>query len=220
MTKISLIIKEKAIKLRKTGYSLKEIADKLKISKSTASLWMTNISLNTQAQERLKKRITFGQYKSKLAKLNHKNKLIKSFQKIAAQDFKNIPKNPSLYRLLCSLLFWCEGTKNNTTQIKFTNSDPNLIKYFLFLFRNGFQIDEGKFRAIIHLHNYHNEQKQITYWSKITKIPKKQFYKSYNKPNTGKRIKLDYQGCIAVNYYDARLAKTLWAYYKEAGKAI
>ena len=86
------------------------------------------------------------------------------------------------------------------------------VQYFI---EKGFVIDEGKFRALIHLHDYHGEEKQINFWSKITRIPRKQFFKSYRKPNTGKRIKKDYPGCLAISYYDAKVAKQLWAYYKE-----
>jgi orotate phosphoribosyltransferase-like protein len=48
--------KEKAIKLRKNGYSLKEISEKLNIAKSTASVWLRNIKLTQKAKKRLKKR--------------------------------------------------------------------------------------------------------------------------------------------------------------------
>ncbi len=46
-------LKEKAISLRKQGYSIKEIAAELNIAQSTSSLWLSNIILNSTAQKRL-----------------------------------------------------------------------------------------------------------------------------------------------------------------------
>jgi len=40
-----------------------------------------------------------------------------------------------------------------------------------------------------------------------------QFQKSFQKQNSGKRKHEDYQGCIAVTYYDAKIAKELEAIY-------
>jgi orotate phosphoribosyltransferase-like protein len=54
MSKLPLEIKRKAIALRKRGYSVKEIAEKLHIAKSTSSLWVREIKLNKKAQQRLK----------------------------------------------------------------------------------------------------------------------------------------------------------------------
>ena len=45
-----------AILLRQQGYSLNEIAAKLKISKSTASLWLRSVALNKNAKSRLQQR--------------------------------------------------------------------------------------------------------------------------------------------------------------------
>jgi len=208
-------LKEKATKLRKRGYSLKEISDKLGISKSTASLWASDISLNQKAKDRLKKRGILGQYKSILLRRRRKKTILGRFRKAARKELVKNKNDKEIYRLLCSILFWCEGNKGLISALRFTNSDPGMIKCFLYCLREGFEIDENKFRALIHLHNYHDEEKQIKYWSRITNIPKEKFYKSYRKPNTGKRIKKNYPGCLAITYFDAELVKKLWAYYKE-----
>lgn len=208
-------LKERAIKYRKRGHSLEEISKRFLISKSTASAWSTGVELNDKAKLRLKKRGILGQYKSILLSKKKRARLLKNFRKIAQKDLVRAPKTARLCRLICSLLFWCEGSKSNTV-VKFTNSDPAMVKCFLFTLRKGFNIDEKKLRGLVHIHSYHNEAKQIDFWSTITGIPKDQFYRSFKKPNTGKRIKKDYPGCVAVAYYDARVAKRLWAYYKEA----
>lgn len=208
-------LKEKAINLRKRGYSLKEISNLLGIAKSTSSLWARGIILSNPAKGRLKRRGILGQYKSALIKTKKRREYLKNLRLNIRLGLRRIRKTKEIYRLLSAILFWCEGNKNDVSFVRFTNSDPEMVGCFLNLLRKAFDINESKFRALIHLHSYHNEEKQIDFWSKITRIPKKQFYKSYQKKNTGKRIKADYPGCVAISYYDAKVAKDLWAYYKE-----
>ncbi len=91
--------------------------------------------------------------------------------------------------------------------------DPSLIALFLDLLRKGFKINESKLRILMHLHNYHDEVIQKEFWSIVTNIPFAQFHQSYWKPNTGKRKHAHYPGCIALSYYDAKIAKELKAIY-------
>lgn len=205
-------IKERAITLRRRGYSLKEISELLKIAKSTASVWLANIALSTNAQKRLAQKQILGQYKTVLLKRRQKNLLRKANEAKAYEVIKNIPFSKEYIKLCCALMWWCEGNKNSSF-LRLTSSDVTLIRNFLSLLRKGFMLDESKFRALVHLHAYHNDYKQKRFWSQVTEIPLGQFHKSFQKNNSGKRTKENYPGCIAVTYYDARIAKELEALY-------
>lgn len=210
-------VKEKAVNLRKQGYSIKEVAAKLNIAQSTSSVWLSNVILSTSAQKRLEKRRILGQYKSifirKIAREKHKAIL----EKITSEMLSTIHFSQTLAKLCCALIWWCEGNKD-VTSVKFTSSDPTLIGNFLCLLRTGFKIDESKLRALVHLHEYHNNETQKQFWSNITGIPLTQFHRSYLKPNTGKRTKENYPGCLALVYYDAGIAKELEAIYNVFSK--
>ncbi len=119
----------------------------------------------------------------------------------------------NFWELCASILFWCEGSKRHLSSIGFTNSDPQMIKMFLHAIRKAFELDEKKFRIVLHLHDYHEDEKQKEFWSMITDIPLTQFTKSYRKPNTQIRKRDGYQGCVSLKYFDARLAKKLDAVY-------
>lgn len=208
-----LVTKERALFLRRKGFSIKEVAAKLKIAKSTSSVWLKDILLDEKAQNRLKKRRIFGQFKSRLIHFKkRKEQQDKRYIKVE-QILSKIEISKELCKLCCALLYWCEGNKGRDTMVRFTNSDPQLIKMFLSLLREGFDINESKFRALIHLHQYHDEEKQKVLWHEITKIPLNQFNRSYLKPNTGKRRHDNYPGCIAISYYDAEVAKELTTIY-------
>lgn len=209
----SITTKENAISLRQQGYSIKEIAAKFNISNSTSSEWLTNVSLDDKALARLKQRRILGQYKARLTFSKKREDKHQKRQALIEQVLSKIELSKELCKLCCALLYWCEGNKGKDTLVRFTNSDPQLIKTFLSLLRKGFNIDESKFRALIHLHDYHKEKEQKAFWHKITKIPLKQFYRTYWKPNTGKRKHENYPGCIAISYYDAEVAKELTTLY-------
>ncbi|MEX1123646.1 MAG: hypothetical protein WEC81_00495 [Patescibacteria group bacterium] len=133
---------------------------------------------------------------------------------------KTIRFDNTLHRLLGSILFWAEGGKSLSDSVAFINSDPEMIKVFLINLRKSFVLDEGKFRALIHIHEYHDDQQLKAYWSKLTDIPVKQFSKSYLKTNSGPRRKNNYMGCLRIRYYDARIALELRTYYNMYSKLL
>lgn len=201
--------KREAVSLRKQGHSLNEIVAKIGVVKSTASLWVRNIPLTEKGRKRLLTKIKLGQLVSAENKRQKTQDAInahlaESLEELSGRSFDSFHK-----RLLCSLLYWCEGIKNHYHGVAFTNSDPKLVALFLKLFRGSFVVDERKFGACIHLHEYHNPRKQLLFWSRLTGIPAAQFTKPYLKPHTGKRIREDYPGCIQLRYYSNDIARQL-----------
>lgn len=208
-------LKEKAIRFRKKGYSLKEISGKLKIAKSTSSGWLRDICLSKTALNRLKKRKIYGQYKA--IQTGKRKRIARDafYKKWAQNKLASILVNKNILRVFCSLLYWTEGAKFTDNCLKFTNSDPRMISTFLVLLRKGFDIKEKSLRVNIHLHSYHNDNKQKMFWSKVTKIPLSQFNKSYQKKNTHKRIRKNYAGCVRICYYCSDTARKIRAIYEE-----
>lgn len=204
---------DRAICLRSRGYSIKEIAKILEIAQSTSSDWLKDVILSRSAKIRLLKRIKLGQFNSAATKRRRKQLLIQQLESRALAVLLKHKHSSLIDKIYCAIFYWCEGAKDDTS-LKFTNSDPDLLRSFIYLLRKSFEIDENKFRPIIHLHPYHDERMQLKYWSGVLKIPIKQFMKSWRKQNTGKRVKQNYQGCVTINYYDSLVAKELIAYAK------
>lgn len=207
-------VKNKAFSLRYKGYSLSEISKTLRISKATASFWVGKLNLSESAVKRLKSRQIVGQQKTVETKRAKKQEFIKQLEKEKSKEIDSLPKEKLIYKIIAATLFWCEGGKKENSRLSFINSDPKMVKLFLKCLRKGFKIDENKFRVLIHVHSYHNESDQIKFWSLVTKIPKSQFNRCYRKRNGGKRIRIDYQGCASIRYYDSKLATELRCYYQ------
>lgn len=199
----------RAQKLRLKGYSVKELHQLLGVSKGTVSVWIQGIELSQKAQARLQNNYTKGQLASQWTiaqKTRQKNLEAGNFAGAILREVNLIKAHQAI---LCAMIYLCEGNKAVKSLVTFTNSDPHLIATFLYLFRNSFDLEEKKFRVLMHLHGYHNEKVQKEFWSKVTGIPEKQFNKSYLKPNNGKYKKEGYQGCIKVYYGDVSITRKL-----------
>jgi transcriptional regulator with XRE-family HTH domain len=207
----SIELRRKAMDLRRKGYSLKEISERFDISKSTASLWLSDVALDQEAVKRLLTVIKRGQF---VSARNKKNKIKKLEQSYLEDAYQELNTQPNYGKIICAMVYWCEGAKSSKKGICFTNSDPNLVKTFLKLLRENFILDEKKFHPCIHIHSYHSPKRQLDFWSKITDIDKQQFIKPYRKANTGKRIRENYQGCVSVRYGSSDLARRLMAIAK------
>lgn len=201
--------KNEAKKLRNSGYSMKEISELVGVSKSTVSLWVRNIKLSNEAMTRLKSKVTNGQLKSAENKRMRAKQDLENHYNDSNLALKKIKFTQPILKVICSLLYWCEGGKADNRMVQFTNSDPAIIEVFIKLLRNNYQIDNNRFRACLHVHEYHDVNKQIEFWSKITQIPKNQFIKPYLKPNTKKRIRDNYPGCLQIRYYHADIARQI-----------
>lgn len=212
-------IKTKALILYIRGFSYEQISDKLGIAKSTLYYWILR-SLDEETRNTLKKsnnkRALIKAYEAVKKKRKRLVYETKRAAKCSATSF-SLDKNTS--KILCSLLLWAEGEKN-TKCVRFTNSDPKMIRTFLKLFRTGWHLDEAKLRVTLHLHKYHNELVQVGFWSSVTGIPVTQFNKSWVKQSTGTRKKVGYGGCARISYCSNNIALELKETYNALAKRI
>lgn len=208
----------KAKELRRKGYSLGEIATKFQISKSTASLWTSKEKQTKFGLKRIVNRQDLARKKAFLTIEKKRGIVRKQIWEKSKQTLKEIRLTRPLSKLISSIFMWTEGEKGDFGRLGFTNSDPQMVCTFLSLLRRSFPLDESKLRALVHIHEYHDEKEIIKFWSEKTKISKDQFTKSYLKPHTGKRIRNNYMGSIHINYYDYKVARELASIYNMFAK--
>ena len=197
------------IRLREQGYSINEIVERVGVAKGSVSIWVRNVILTPESRARLLTKIKLGQMVSAERKHEQMRNLLDKYLQGALQEVRSNGFQKVHKKILCALLYWCEGVKNHYNGVSFINSDPHLIRLFLRLFRENFEVDEQKIKPRIHLHQYHDPQKQLHFWAEVTGIPESQFYRPYLKPNTGKRIRKDYPGCVAIRYGSNDMARQL-----------
>jgi hypothetical protein len=74
---------------------------------------------------------------------------------------------------------------------RIANSDPGIIRIMMRFFREICLVPEKKFRGSIHTYSHLNAQAAEQYWSKVSGIPRSQFYKTYCKPSIASKSKMD-----------------------------
>src|SRR5581483_9420023 len=120
-----LELKQKAIRLRKKGYSYSEIQRIVPVSKASLSLWLSNIPLSLKQKERLIKLGNKGRLKANQNKRTQRLKNQKEILYKASIEVNGITKR-ELW-LLGIMAYWCEGAKqkeyNISQPVVFSNTD-------------------------------------------------------------------------------------------------
>jgi len=173
--------KNQALNLRQKGKSIKDIAKRLKIVKSTVSLWCRDIKLTPEQVQKLHEKMVKSGYKGRMkgARIQYDGRL-KKIEEWKKRGIEQIGKLSNRDLLIAGIaLYWGEGAKKKRG-VSFSNSDTKLIKFIIKIFRKVWKIDKGRFAAYIGINKIHKDRvKEVEdYWSKITKIPREQFTKT------------------------------------------
>jgi hypothetical protein len=91
-------------------------------------------------------------------------------------------------KLVGIILYLGEGGKTKR-MVRLANSDPEIIKIMMRFFREICNVPETKFSGYIHTFAHVDINKTEKYWSKITGIPRRRFYKTYIKPSSASQQK-------------------------------
>ncbi|HRY62289.1 MAG TPA: helix-turn-helix domain-containing protein [Candidatus Paceibacterota bacterium] len=180
------IEKQKALELREQGKSYSEIKSILCVNKSTLSGWLKDLPLSAEKIAELRdnnpKRIE--NFRKTMA-AKKEARLSASFEK-ASRDVGKLSDRDIFIGGL--FLYWGEGSKRDKGGISFTNTNPDMIKYFVrWLVLMGFRRDQLKVN--LHLYSDMNAGEAINYWSKELKIKRAQFRRPYIKKTESKNIK-------------------------------
>lgn len=211
--------KQQAIVLRKKGFSLCEIAEKLGVAKSSVSGWVRGVVLDSKIQKKLHKR-SFSRdaiEKRRTSRLlGEKQKRIQIILG-AEKEIKKITKKD--LRIIGTALYWAEGGKRRAGSARVSNSDPYLILFMMRFFREICEVPEKKFRGQIHTHSHLNVRKSECYWSELTGIPVSQFYKTYAKPSKASLHKKDTlpYGTFDINVPDNKVFLRLMGWIRKIG---
>lgn len=202
--------RERALVLRKQGHSYSQIKKILKISKGTLSCWLRNYPLSKKRirelkdwnEQRIEKFRETMRYKKEL----RLNEIYKLQKKVI------IPlKNKELFVMGLGL-YWGEGTKNQLDRLSISNTDPSIIKFFIFWLKEILKVAKNKMKVSLQLYNDMNIEEEMSYWSTNLKIPLSQFNKPYVKITS--REKISHKGGFShgtcnIKIGDARLSEKI-----------
>ena len=180
--------KEKAILLRKKGYSYNMIKERLGISKSTLSCWFKEMPFTPNAIAI--KRIKEGPFISGARRHNERVQNIIRAKELAREELGEISKR-DLWMIGIGLYIG-EGAK--TYEItRIINSDPKVIKLAIKWFKDVCNLKNANILCRIHLYPDNNIKECLDYWARETKLPIRNFQKTqidYRNNKSGKKKRM------------------------------
>lgn len=173
--------KNKALELRRQGESIREIAKRVGVAKSTASLWCRDIQLSSRQINILHERMVKGGYKGRMkgarAQYDRRLEKIEEEKRWGRTQIKKLSERELF--LVGLALYWGEGNKK-TRGVRISNSDPAIINLMIRWLREIWKIEPERFTFSIFINIIHKDRVNDVemYWSKKTGIPREQFYKT------------------------------------------
>lgn len=171
-------LQQKVMRLRSKGMSYSQIKKKVKISKSTLSVWLKDHPLSEERIRELRdnnpKRIE--RFRNTMA-IKKAQRLSMAYKKASA-DIGRINKRDLL--IAGFFLYWGEGSKTTVATSALTNTNPTTLLFFIKWLRL-FSVKRSDLRVKLHLYSDMDIEKTKDWWSKKLRIPLSQFRKPYIK---------------------------------------
>lgn len=205
--------RDQAIALRQAGKSYQEITTAIGkyVPKATLAYWFRNIKMSSEYEQRRVEE-TFSNLKKgrENALLMRKGKRLNYLEQIVLknQNLKDIIQSQDVQRVMLAILYLGEGGKRiQKSCLVFGNASPDVISLFLRLLRACYEIDESKFRGTLLCRADQNIEDLEQFWSKTTRIPRKQFYKARIDARTvgHPTQKISYKGVCRIEYFSSKI---------------
>ena len=159
--------KERAIALRREGLSYREILSKVSVAKSTLGLWFKDVGLSQEQKQRLTQKRIDAALRGAAKRREQRILATQQSVRLAREEFKRV-KNQGLW-LAGVMLYWAEGSKQKSTNVsqgvKFSNSDPAMIRIFLQWLKIIANIPLESIKCELYIHQNGNTEKAIQYWN-------------------------------------------------------
>ena len=202
---MKLELKNRAVKLRKDGFSYNEILKRVLVAKSTLSLWLRSVDLSEAQKQKLTQKKRAGIMKGGQARRANRVKSTEDIVQLSLREIKKIGLDKNSLFLVGVALYWAEGAKqkeHNVSQpVCFANSDPQMLLIFLLWLDTICNIKKESLVFSLYIHLTADIETSVNFWesvlninkSKIRVVLKKNEIKSFRK-NKGS----SYNGLIRI----------------------
>ncbi|MBP6974369.1 MAG: helix-turn-helix domain-containing protein [Candidatus Pacebacteria bacterium] len=179
--------RKQAIEYRKQGMSILEIANILGVSKASVSLWVRNVVLNSVQKRNLKSRNDMFEVVERRRQTRLKNEDLKRENIIREAEGEIESLDQKDLKIAGVMLYLAEGGKTQRGLVRFSNSNPQVIRLMMNFLSKICNVPAEKFKGHIHTHSKAQALPAEKYWSDITGIDRKSFFKTYIKPSTSSK---------------------------------
>jgi hypothetical protein len=196
--------KKNAISLRKKGLTYSKILKLVPVAKSSISLWCRDIKLSQKQVTQIQKAKIHAVRRGAVTRQKKATLMRQATVHKAASEITSL-SDKELW-LIGIALYWAEGSKqrqkSKSEGVKFTNSDPQMIKVFNLWLTKVMKVKLVNIQYEIYLHESMAQEKAkiITYWSKTLKQSTNKFDRIYLKKNkiVKHHLSNDYKGVMRI----------------------
>ncbi|MEU8436385.1 hypothetical protein AB0F18_26475 [Streptomyces sp. NPDC029216] len=193
-------LRDRARELRLQGMTYDQIQVELGCSKSSISLWVRDLPKPERRTRPVGTDMTQAQAGRQEA---HERRLIAHEATRHAAAAEIGPLSQRELFLLGVGLYWAEGAKAKPhPQIKFVNSDPNMIRTFLAWLRL-MDVADDRLRFTLQIHETADIAAAEEYWEGVVGLGAAYFYKTalkrHNPRTNRKNTGTSYHGCLTVS---------------------
>jgi transcriptional regulator with XRE-family HTH domain len=185
--------------LRAQGWTYNEICAEVGVSKSSVSLWCRDIPVDRDVWARkLRESRRFGARTRVNSLAVRRQQQIDQLRVAGRERVGRLSEEAFL--VAGAALYAGEGSKTDGA-VKFANSDPRMILFFISWLRHFFSVDESRLRLRLYLHVGLDLVAAQIFWSALTDIPIDQFTRPYRAvPDPSIRRAKHPMGCPSIGY--------------------
>lgn len=170
--------------MRKRGFSYGQIKNLITVSKGTLSRWLRGVELTEVQRKKLEDRRRVAAERGVKTRKLKTREAIEKIKHVSANDVRKI--SPRELWLMGIVLYWRErflpdGEHNSKQGVRFSSSNPGIIKLFLKWLREvgRLQSKEILFSIFIGKSKKDSIHKAVGYWSRVTGFPREDFSRFY-----------------------------------------
>jgi predicted transcriptional regulator len=209
------ILRQQAVELRLQGLAISVIAAELGVSPASVSKWTRTVTLTEEQLAELRRHQS----------AHHAEGVLKRSQNClekrrAAQEEgrRRVAANDPLHLAGC-MLYWAEGSKE-TNSLKFVNSDPAMVDYFVRFLVTCYEIPLERLRVRVNcfLNNGLSLDEIEDWWVERLRVPRACLQRAIvNKPSRaskGKRRVLPY-GTVTLTLNSTAVLQSIYGAIQE-----
>jgi transcriptional regulator with XRE-family HTH domain len=205
---------------REQGLTIKEIAERLGVAKSSVSRWVRDVDLTAAQHEALRLRNPAYNHQMNGALAQAEAARWRRAETQKAGRARAQAGDPTF--VLGCMLYWAEGDKARNA-VRFTNSDPDMVRFFVSFLRKCFDVPSEKIRVRCYLYPDHRcDQERIEeFWLDLLDLARislcRSTVNSYSRASKRKRKGLLPYGTCLVTVNDTSIAQQIYGAIQEIG---
>lgn len=171
---------EEAVRFRKQGFTLEEVARICGVSKSTVSKWFKNKAFSKEVTKQNKRRS--GIENAKRLKLVHKarsgerQKRYAEIERSAVTEYRHYCTNPLFIAGI--IAYQTLGDSKSPHSIRLSSTDMQMHALFIRFAKEFLGVESKQVKHWLFLYQGQSEERSMRKWKQATGLPYAQFYKT------------------------------------------